>query len=93
MSEVHPSATADSSDNLSIPAVLNSLFGGDSATSLAPQPLNFSNNIHMGTTVANKLKQKIWDNTHFDIRLLLPYQQEYNVLVSVKKKEGGINFQ
>lgn len=45
-------------DTLSVPAVLNSLFGGESATNHDPQPLNFSNNIPLGATVSAKLKQK-----------------------------------
>lgn len=77
-------------DNFNIPAVLNNLFGGESATSQAPQPLNFSNSIPLGATVLHKLKQKIWKNTYFDICLLLPNQQEDNFSVSVER--GAINF-
>lgn len=78
-------------DTLSVPAVLNTLFGGESATNHDPQPLNFSNNIPLGATVSAKLKQKIWDNSYFDIRLLLPNQQDDNCSVSVER--GAINFQ
>lgn len=81
MSEVHPSKTADTSDNLRIPAVLNALFGSELKTSRAPQPLNFSNSIPLKATIANNLQQKIWKNTYFDIRLLLPSQQEDNCSV------------
>lgn len=76
---------------LSVPAELNTLFGGESATNHDPQPLNFSNNIPLGATVLAKLKQKIWDNSYFDIRLLLPNQQYDNFSVSVER--GAINFQ
>lgn len=81
----------DVADNLSIPVVLNTLFGGESATSNEPQPLNFTKNIPLGATVSNKLKQKIWDNTFFDLRLLLPNQQDDDFSVSVER--GAINFQ
>lgn len=46
-------------DTLSVPAVLNNLFEGESATNKDPQPLNFSNNIPLGATVSAKLKQQI----------------------------------
>lgn len=78
-------------DTLSVPAVLNTLFGGESATNHDPQPLNLSNNIPLGATVSAKLKQKNWDNSYFDIRLLLPNQQDDNFSVSVERR--AINFQ
>lgn len=89
--EASSSSAADPADSFNIPMVLNTLFGGESATSNAPQPLNFSNNIPLGATVSNRLKQKIYENTYFDLRLLLPNHQDDNFSVSVER--GAINFQ
>lgn len=78
-------------DTVSVTAVLNILFGGESATNHDSQPLNFSTNIPLGATASAKLKQNIWDNSYFGIRLLLPNQQDDNFSVSVERE--AINFQ
>lgn len=50
-------------DTLSVPAVLNTLFGGESATNHDPQPLNFSNNIPLGPLCQLNLSKK-FGTTH-----------------------------
>jgi hypothetical protein len=86
-----PATSSEVGDTPSIPVVLNTLFGGESATKNDPQPLNFTRNIPLGATIPTKLKQKIWDNTYFDLRLLLPNHQDEDFSVSVER--GAINFQ
>ncbi|KAK3091385.1 hypothetical protein FSP39_019479 [Pinctada imbricata] len=85
------SAAQTLSPDTSVPTLLNTLFGGESATVNEPQPLNFSNHIPLGATVSDKIKQKIWGDVYFDIKLLLPNQQEENFSVSIER--GAINFQ
>lgn len=77
-------------DTLSIPAVLNTLFGGESSTNHIPQPLYYYNNIPLGATVSAKLKQNIWDNSYFGIQLLISNQHD-NVSVSVQGKQSIFN--